>query len=623
MRGLVHSLSHNALRRARRRPILYMLVYGAFLVLIAITATTQAFITSAHVSASVMSATIATDRSIVGAFVQANLVVGDLHPSTAETTRSRELQAGLAALLPPSELEGSRVLRVEVRSPDGLVLLSDAAERRGVSVPIRGQFRKAADGTPSAELVASSAVKPSFGAFDAGGTVVEEYLPIISNGEVLAVVGIVRNAEPLLARIEATRRDVVVLTLVAALVVSLLLFFVFRSAQNRLTRQTIQLIEAASSDALTGLLNHGSVMEVLSGSVDAARTSGAMVSVALVDIDNFHLLNETYGHPAGDHALRRLAELIAEHAAEPLVSGRFGPDEFLVVAPSASASQLEAAIERLRVAVGELALQFEASERLPLTVSVGVATFPEHATSVTDLISTVTTTLAEARSSGGDAVRVANRTADERADARGFDVLHGLVIAVDRRDRYTKRHSEDVARYATFIGRRIGLDEESLSTIRLAGLLHDVGKIGIPDQILRKPGRLSELETDVVRQHVALGDAIVRDLPNIDSIRDGIRHHHERWDGAGYLHRLEAEQIPLIARILAVADAFSAMVTTRPYRKALPLSEALKRLGDAAGSQLDEELVTIFIAGIETAADAPLPDAPVPARLWTPSPQPS
>jgi HD-GYP domain-containing protein (c-di-GMP phosphodiesterase class II) len=119
------------------------------------------------------------------------------------------------------------------------------------------------------------------------------------------------------------------------------------------------------------------------------------------------------------------------------------------------------------------------------------------------------------------------------------------------------------------------------------------------------------------QQHVALGDSIVRDVPNVEVVRAGIRHHHERWDGEGYLDHLEGEGIPLIGRILAVADAYSAMTTTRPYRKALAMGEALKRLGDAAGSQLQEELVTAFITGIETAADAPMPGDNAP-RIWRP-----
>jgi HD-GYP domain-containing protein (c-di-GMP phosphodiesterase class II) len=156
-----------------------------------------------------------------------------------------------------------------------------------------------------------------------------------------------------------------------------------------------------------------------------------------------------------------------------------------------------------------------------------------------------------------------------------------------------------------------------LRTIHLAGLLHDVGKIGIPDVILRKPSKLTAEEFGMFQQHVALGDAIVRDVPNVDLVRAGIRHHHERWDGDGYLEGLEGEAIPLIGRVLAVADAFSAMTTTRPYRKALPIAEALKRLGEAAGTQLQEELVTEFITGIETARDAPLPGEE-PAQLWKP-----
>ena len=193
-----------------------------------------------------------------------------------------------------------------------------------------------------------------------------------------------------------------------------------------------------------------------------------------------------------------------------------------------------------------------------------------------------------------------------------FDVLQGLVFAIDTKDRYTKRHSEDVARYGVFLGHRLGLDDATLGRIHVAGLLHDVGKIGIPDGVLRKPGKLTADEYEAVKQHVALGDLIVRDLPDIDEIRAGIRHHHERWDGRGYLHALAAEDIPLIARILAVGDAFSAMTTTRPYRKALDVREALPRLGDAAGTQLDERLVTAFIRGIESAPDAPMPGAAVP-----------
>ena len=220
--------------------------------------------------------------------------------------------------------------------------------------------------------------------------------------------------------------------------------------------------------------------------------------------------------------------------------------------------------------------------------------------------------------SGGDAIRMTGLELEPEAVSHTFDVFQGLILAVDAKDRYTKRHSEDVARYALFIGGRIGLGPDELATLRLAGLLHDVGKIGIPDHILRKPGKLTDQEYDVVKQHVALGDSILRDLPDLEAIRAGVRHHHERWDGRGYLHALAGEDIPLLARILSVADTFSAMTTSRPYRKALDLREARMRLEDTAGSQLDERLVASLLEGLETDADAPLPGDDVPPRLWLP-----
>jgi HD-GYP domain-containing protein (c-di-GMP phosphodiesterase class II) len=287
--------------------------------------------------------------------------------------------------------------------------------------------------------------------------------------------------------------------------------------------------------------------------------------------------------------------------------GRYGPDEFLLIAPAAAVVELEPAVDRLRSGLVVQELQFDSTERLPMTVSAGLCSYPDHGSSVTVLLATAASTLEEAKASGGDTIRVAGSVEPGDTIASGFDVLQGLVLAVDTKDRYTKRHSDDVARYGVFLAQRLGLDPEFIRMIQTAGLLHDVGKIGIPDSILRKPGKLTSDEFEVVKQHVALGDMIVRDVPGIDLVRAGIRHHHERWDGDGYLDRLAGESIPLIARILAVGDAFSAMTTTRPYRKALDLREALTRLEDASGSQLDEDLVRAFVTGIETDVDAPLP----------------
>ena len=164
---------------------------------------------------------------------------------------------------------------------------------------------------------------------------------------------------------------------------------------------------------------------------------------------------------------------------------------------------------------------------LPVTVSAALCSYPEHGASVTELLATAAVTLQEAKASGGDAIRRPSTEATPTL-ARTFDVFQGLILAVDTKDRYTKRHSEDVARYALFLARRTGVPQAELEAIRIAGLLHDVGKIGIPDHVLRKPGKLTDEEYEVVKQHVALGDMIVRDVPDIDTVRAGIRHHHER-----------------------------------------------------------------------------------------------
>ncbi len=337
-----------------------------------------------------------------------------------------------------------------------------------------------------------------------------------------------------------------------------------------------------------------------------------------MDIDGFRLLNDTYGHEAADEVLVRVSELVEREAGDGHIVARYGPDEFLLAITDAHLPEMEAAVDRVRHGLAEMSMQFGESEQLPVTVSSGICLYPDHADSVTELLTAGAVAVREAKASGGDAVRVA-RVGEELREASGsFDVLQGLVIAVDTKDRYTKRHSEDVARYAVFLARRMGIDPEQLQTIHLAGLLHDVGKIGIPDTLLRKPSRLTAQEFDIFKQHVALGDAIVRDVPDVEMVRSGIRHHHERWDGRGYLEGLERDEIPLLGRILAVADAFSAMTTTRPYRKAMDVTEALKRLGDAAGTQLQEELVKLFVEGIETDADAPLPGEPQ-TGLWVPS----
>jgi diguanylate cyclase (GGDEF)-like protein len=592
--------------------MLLALVYGVFLVLVGITASALVAVTSAHLSSATLNGVVSRDASLVELFVNGNLLVTDLDADGPSASRQRKLTQLLASLT-----ADDGILRVEIRAKDGRVLASNADEAIGLVAEPSTPMREALAGKPQAAVLGEDDEAESVGAALPTTSLLQEFLPIVNSAkEPIAVVALWRDATKLMAGLDATRRDIMVVALAAGILLAIVLFVLFRSAQSRLSRQHRQLLEATRRDSLTGMLNHGTIVALLAEEVEEARGRKGRIGVALVDIDNFRLFNDTHGHEAADEVLLRVAELVALEGADGHVA-RYGPDEFLLVRNGADASAMEAHVARLRARLAEMSVQFGDSERLPVSVSVGICAYPDHAGSVTELLSAAAVAVGEAKASGGDTVRVAQVGEEERVVSGSFDVLHGLVIAVDTKDRYTKRHSEDVARYAVFLAERLHLDEDLRQTIHLAGLLHDVGKIGIPDIILRKPSKLTADEYGMFQQHVALGDAIVRDVPNVEVVRAGIRHHHERWDGKGYLEGLEGEEIPMIGRILAVADAFSAMTTTRPYRKALSVEEALKRLGDAAGTQLQEDLVAAFITGIETAPDAPMPGEDS-SRIWTP-----
>ena len=592
--------------------MLLTLVFGVVLVLVGVTAAALAAVVSANLSSARLNTVVTYDAALVELFVNYNVRVADLDADGPTPARVALLSDQLGAMVD----EGG-ILRIEIRDRDGRVLASDSSTAVGQRAATSTAALAALQDGPNASLIDGDGVIESVGASLGTQDVVQEYLPILDpDEEPLAVVALWRDAGPILASLEATRLDIMLVTLAAGVLLAGMLLLLFRSSQARLTRQHRQLIDATHRDALTGMLNHGAVVALLAEEVESARAADGSIGIALVDVDNFRLFNDTHGHEAADQVLLRVAELVAREGARGHVA-RYGPDEFVLVLPGSGVEEIEAAIDRLRNDLTEASVQFGDSEALPISASVGICAYPEHAASVTDLLSTAAVALSEAKASGGDGVRVAQKGEEERVVTGSFDVLQGLVIAVDTKDRYTKRHSEDVARYAVFLAGRMGLDPEMLRTIHLAGLLHDIGKIGIPDVILRKPSKLTAEEYGMFQQHVALGDSIVRDVPNVELVRAGIRHHHERWDGDGYLEGLEGDAIPLIGRVLAVADAFSAMTTTRPYRKALPITEALKRLGDAAGTQLQEELVTEFITGIETAPDAPLPGEE-PTQLWRP-----
>ena len=609
--GRFRGLTMPGLRRPRG-PRLLLLVYSASLVLLALTSVALVWLVSDHITATAINSSATGDRAVVQSFVQDTLRPSDLE-GTQPASRVRQLERELRRL---GVIHG--IDRITAYAPDGSALFS--SHERDAEPWSPTDFARAVEGAASSAIVAGRPATEDEPA--SPSRILREYLPIGLGGDVRAVFEIERDAGPLIAQLDLTRRDIILVTLMAGVVLSALLYLVFRAAQARLDRQTTELVESTRRDALTGLFNHGSSVSALNEALEAARRDGTTVAIGLLDIDNFTLLNDVHSHAAGDEALREVASLLQGELAHGEVVGRYGPDEFIVIGGGKTIETLTGEIEQVRERLNDLALQFGSSERLPVTVSAGVCGFPTHGGAATELLSTATVALREAKGSGGDRVSVAETTFEEqRVAQRGsFHILHSLVIAVDTKDRYTKRHSEDVARYALFLGDRLGLDAQVLDTLRMAGLLHDVGKIGVPDSILRKPDALTSEEFDALKQHVALGDLLVRDLPNIELVRGGIRHHHERWDGGGYLDGLAGDGIPYLARILSVADTFSAMTTSRPYRKALAVEEALERLRSAAGTQLDPILAPAFADAMENDPNAPMPGTTRPiVRGWSPT----
>lgn len=588
------------------RPSLLSLGIGAILVIVGATASGLAAFVSAESSTTLLNATVGADAATVRSFADLYLLRSDVAPGGLSADREAVLQHGLHLLV-----DRGGILNAALLAPDGSVLAGDDAASAGQRAPQTPGLVNALQNQQADAAIVPSDAAGALTTF-ATGSVLREYLPIVENGRVNAVVAIWRDAAPILAQLGDLRFTIVLTTLIAALVSAVLMALIFLAAQRRLARETLQQLEAARRDPLTGALNHGALVRSLHEQVDVARSTGGAIGVALLDLDRFGLLDDTYGHAAGDHVLVVMARLLAVGMPPSTTCGRYGPDEFLIIAPNTTAAELEPAIDLLRTTLSGLSIQFESSEGLPVTFSAGICSYPANGESVTTLLSMTALTLEEAKASGGAAIRVAEAGLPTLGHARTFNVLEGLVIAVDTKDRYTRRHSEDVARYADLLGSELGLDGETRQAIHRAALLHDIGKIGIPDAILRKAGPLTGEEDAIVEQHVRLGESIVRDLPDIDLIREGIRHHHERWDGRGYLTGLAAGEIPLVARILAVGDAFSAMTTTHPHRTPVPVEEGLHRLEDAAGSQLDAHLVDVFVRAIRSAPDAPMPGGAAP-----------
>ena len=316
-------------------------------------------ITSAHLATATLNATISRDASLVELFVNGNLRPSDLVPGQAGAARQNALNSKLRSLT-----RNDQILRVEVRAPNGEILFASEPLTVG-DRPLQSQGMKGAlAGTPSAAISASRDLSDVAGPPLAASSVVAEYLPLVgADGRTAAVMAMWRDAAPLLASVAQVQRDVVIVVLGAATVLAVMLFLVFRAAQLRINRQQAQLLEATRRDPLTGLLNHGAVVTQLADLLEVVRRGEGSVGVALLDVDNFTLLNDTHGHLAGDAVLRGVADLLDDD--ESVFASRYGPDEFLLVETGASANDVELRVADLRARLTDVTVQFGDSERLP------------------------------------------------------------------------------------------------------------------------------------------------------------------------------------------------------------------------------------------------------------------
>jgi diguanylate cyclase (GGDEF)-like protein len=371
---------------------------------------------------------------------------------------------------------------------------------------------------------------------------------------------------------------------------------------QRSTYRALRAMRLALTDPLTSLGNHRHFHERVERELLDARSDGGEFSLCLVDVDDFKRVNDLYGHPAGDRVLAQIAANLRQNGE----AFRLGGDEFAVLLPGCDERTAVVTAGAIVQRVESLQVEHVGS----VTVSAGISTFPSHAPNRGELIRLADSALYWAKEHGKNRVHVYRPDVVELAELRRlahgpdraarFRAAESLAKAVDLRDTYTGSHSARVAELAARVATRLGLDQEQIELSRLAGSLHDLGKLAIPEEILRKPGPLTEPERLVLERHPQIGFRMLDSL-GIEPVAEWILHHHERWDGNGYPDRLPGPLIPLGARIIFVVDAYDAMTSDRVYRGRLSPDEALAELQRCAGTQFDPDVVSALADELELA----------------------
>lgn len=413
-------------------------------------------------------------------------------------------------------------------------------------------------------------------------------------------------------------------------------FFSFISNYAAMFINNIILTDKANkhdnTDNLTQLHNHRGFQEILSAELQRAKDNRTNLSVIMMDVNNISKINRELGHAKGDEVIKLLAEKVKQNIRNNDKAGRYGGDEIAIILPDTNTDDAKYLAEYITYTLSCCFVD----DVGPVKVSVGISTYPDCTEDQEKLLVLAEQAMYISQAKGykegmsaiistsdfnfwdGEALNSFAEVLAKRHGQMGInfeeelvhkfnneqiishnhlmEMVTSLAGAIDAKDPYTKGHSTSVSRYSEALARAINLPEDEVQRITLGALLHDVGKIGIPENVLKKPSNLSDDEWEIMKQHPVIGAEKVL-APN-EALRDLIpmvKYHHEHYDGTGYPDRLKGEEIPLSARIVSVADAFHALISDRPYRKGLGVEKACEILKMGSGSQWDSDLVRQFI----------------------------
>lgn len=382
---------------------------------------------------------------------------------------------------------------------------------------------------------------------------------------------------------------------IALIVVSIIVAYI--SAQN--SKQIYKLERIAFIDSLTGLYNHRYFHTLMEEKIEHTNFRNSSLGMIMIDVDNFKNYNSTHGRNKGDSLLAKTAYVLFKETKKQDIVSRYGGDEFAILLSETNTNDILWVVERIKKSYKEMIEEEDFPE--DTTLSIGYSIYPNFAKNKEDLIMQANSALYQAKNKGRNNVQLYRDVFEEikaffnSDEHQLFGGVRVLLSTVSAKDKYTLGHSERVMDYSEKIGKVLGLDNERLRELKIAALLHDIGKVEIPETILNKSAPLTNSELLLMRNHPNYSVDILEPLSDMGSLIDTIRFHHERYDGKGYPSGIKGEEIPLEARILCVADAFDAMLSDRPYRRGMELEQAVEELKKQSGTQFDPLAVNAIL----------------------------